>query len=159
MPDINRECSKCGKVYPATLEFFHKQNDVKCGLTRKCKICRNKKNRKWRITHIRTVLDKIKGKEYNKTYSLKNRENIRKKSRERRKRIRDNFNLDDSSVHKYIAKIKMKPKFCIICNEIKKLELACIDHQYSRNPKDYYWLCNGCHQIFDNCRKVIKIES
>ena len=37
-----RECSLCKEMKPATLEFFHKQNDVKSGLARRCKICKNK---------------------------------------------------------------------------------------------------------------------
>jgi len=38
MDDV-RACSKCKQEFPATLEYFHKDNSVKIGLKRMCKKC------------------------------------------------------------------------------------------------------------------------
>ncbi|TFG12062.1 MAG: hypothetical protein EU531_10945 [Promethearchaeota archaeon] len=80
------------------------------------------------------------------------------KKRDRVRNVKKEFNLDYTSIHKYIREIKKKPKVCSICNERKKLELACIEHQYSKDSEDYIWLCRGCHLLYDNCRKKRMIE-
>ena len=36
-----KKCSKCGKEYPTTLEYFHRQTGKKDNLTSACKDCRN----------------------------------------------------------------------------------------------------------------------
>ena len=52
--------------------------------------------------------------------------------------------------HIWLRKNKSKPKFCEECNKNKKLDLANMkNHKYTRNPKDYKWLCRGCHQKRD----------
>lgn len=54
------------------------------------------------------------------------------------------------SLHKYIAKIKPRPKICEFCEKERKLALANLkDHNYTRNPDDYKWLCYSCHKKFD----------
>lgn len=59
-------------------------------------------------------------------------------------------NAGISAKHIWVKKIKLKPKFCEECGKEKKLELANIkNHQYTRNPNDYRWLCCKCHTKFD----------
>jgi hypothetical protein len=43
-----KECKKCGESFPATTDYFHKQNGGKNGLGTFCKPCRNAENKKWR---------------------------------------------------------------------------------------------------------------
>ncbi len=57
-----------------------------------------------------------------------------------------------AKLHNYIRKIKVKQQICTICNEEKKLQLASIDHTYTENPKDYMWLCQSCHHLYDSSR-------
>lgn len=40
----NKTCTKCGKTFPATLEFFYKNAGGKFGITPRCKPCVNKDN-------------------------------------------------------------------------------------------------------------------
>jgi len=62
-------------------------------------------------------------------------------------------NLTYDGIHYHIKKVKPKPNYCTICcKKTKKLQLCCIDHIYTLNPKDYIWLCISCHRIFDQCR-------
>jgi DNA-directed RNA polymerase subunit RPC12/RpoP len=49
-------CIDCGKVYPATNDYFHKSKD---GLHPRCKQCRNKKIRKARKSRTTKRLDEI----------------------------------------------------------------------------------------------------
>ena len=37
-----KRCSQCGEVKPATAESFFRQTQNRDGLTRDCKVCRNK---------------------------------------------------------------------------------------------------------------------
>jgi hypothetical protein len=54
------------------------------------------------------------------------------------------------ALHIWLWKNKPKPLFCEECGENKRLDLANIkNHKYTRNPKDYRWLCRGCHIKFD----------
>ena len=54
------------------------------------------------------------------------------------------------SKHKYVASIKPEPKGCEFCNREKKLSLANMkDHNYTKNPEDYKWLCYSCHKKYD----------
>jgi hypothetical protein len=53
-------------------------------------------------------------------------------------------------IHRWIERRKPKPKYCEECNEEKKLTLSNINnHQYTRNPDDYRWLCYSCHRKYD----------
>jgi len=49
-----RTCSKCKKSYPATTEFFHKNNQKKSGLSCWCKACSKVCSRK---SHLKTFYD------------------------------------------------------------------------------------------------------
>jgi len=65
------------------------------------------------------------------------------------------------SLHLLIPKNKPRPDACEVCNEPEKktptkngkmrsnIELASINHTYTRNPDDYIWLCCGCHKKMD----------
>lgn len=53
-------------------------------------------------------------------------------------------------VHRWVKEYKPKPQFCEFCKENKSLDLANIkNHQYTRNPDDYKWLCRSCHLKYD----------
>lgn len=54
-----------------------------------------------------------------------------------------------STVHEWIIRRKPKSKICENCGEDKKLELSNCDHKYSRNIKDYNWLCRSCHRFYE----------
>jgi len=140
----DKECSKCGTIYPATLEFFHKDKSVKFGLNAMCKLCRNPINQNYKKNNR----DKIK------THYNNNSEVILKRHRKRQISIETQIGKSLTALHKRIRKIKTKTDFCVICNQSKKLELASIDHTYTENPNDYLWLCRSCHIIFDRVREV-----
>ena len=56
-------CTKCGKEFPATEEFFYKQKTGKFGLHATCKTCRNKQNQEYCKNN-----PECKQKEINKIY-------------------------------------------------------------------------------------------
>jgi len=54
------------------------------------------------------------------------------------------------ALHIWIRNHKPKPQFCEFCNERKPYDVANIkNHQYTRNPNDYKWLCRSCHTKLD----------
>ena len=56
-------------------------------------------------------------------------------------------------IEQELANMKIfKPKCCPVCNVIDKcIDLMNLDHQYSENPLDYYYLCRYCHNIIYHC--------
>lgn len=52
----SKTCIDCGRIHPATTEFFHKFKD---GLNARCRACRNKKDRKGRALKRNEKLDEI----------------------------------------------------------------------------------------------------
>jgi len=65
--------------------------------------------------------------------------------------------LTYDGVHQWVARNYPKPKICSVCNQEKKLELAFKDHfsgrknkaKYTRDFKDWLWLCRKCHMKLD----------
>lgn len=41
-----KTCTACGTTYPATTEYFHSDADRDDGLTSRCRLCRNKSDRR-----------------------------------------------------------------------------------------------------------------
>ena len=42
-----KTCSKCGRTFPATAEWFHRNASKKNGLSSNCKECRREYTRRW----------------------------------------------------------------------------------------------------------------
>jgi len=63
---MDKKCTECGAVYPATLEFFNKEKRGKFGLSAKCKECLNKYQKQYREENP----------EYYKQYRQENKEQI-----------------------------------------------------------------------------------
>jgi len=130
----DRKCTKCGNIYPETLDYFHKNYRDKIGLDTCCKICRNKK-------HVE--------------YRQKNKARIKQYDLERKTQFKNKVGVVSVAIHNYIKKRKPKQEYCSICNKNKKLQLASIGHTYTREPEDYIWLCQSCHSLFDKCIKEV----
>jgi hypothetical protein len=63
------------------------------------------------------------------------------------------------ALHAYMHRIldKDKPLKCSHCGEEKKLELSSIEHKYTRNLKDWQWLCKRCHFYYDKHEKYLEL--
>ena len=57
------------------------------------------------------------------------------------------------ALHEWIAKNKSKPELCERCNKKRKLELSSTNHTYTKNIKDWEWLCRSCHRRKDLFQK------
>jgi len=139
---INKICSKCKRDLP--LEFFnwkYKDRGIK---ESQCKHCKNIYKAEYRIRNKEKIREYFKNHRDN-TYHAR----IKKEK---------GLNIEYRSLHQYIKKHKPKPKYCIICNEKKKLQLASINHVYTRNNKDWLWLCQSCHILFDKLNEVKIVE-
>lgn len=111
--DINRKCTKCQRVFPATNEFFHKSNTSKHGLHSRCKSC--KKN----IEIERRLKNPEKAKDRDKFFRNKYKEKIAVRVKEyyqknkkginerRKKRYKEKYYNDP----KYKMKILLRGRF------------------------------------------------
>jgi len=58
---------------------------------------------------------------------------------------------NDKVKHRFVEKRKPKPDKCPRCGEDKRLALANIkNHNYTKNPDDYEWMCYKCHNQMDS---------
>lgn len=62
------------------------------------------------------------------------------------------------AIHGYIRKRLKKSKKCEICKKEKKLELSSKNHSYTRNTKDWWYLCKKCHYHYDGHEKYLAIR-
>lgn len=62
------------------------------------------------------------------------------------------MNVELRNLHRFIAKVKPKPRRCEKCHEVKKLELSCKNHIYDKDLRRWKWLCKRCHHIRDKKR-------
>jgi len=56
----------------------------------------------------------------------------------------DSSGLNYQTLHYKMKKLKPKPQHCQRCPDPAK-ELHSRDHEYTRNPEDWLWLCKSCH--------------
>jgi len=134
-------CSTCQRELPATSEFFSKDRKW---LSSRCKSCRNRYFKKYRTENKAKI----------NQYFKKNQHSFMEKDK---KRIEDlGLNMSYRGLHLLIKRNKPKPKYCSICNQEKKLELASINHSYTKNINDWMWLCRSCHILLD--KKLKEVE-
>lgn len=149
-----RKCNECNSVLPATEEFFKKARKGKPWLSHKCRICRNRNNR---ISHNKNIKRRN---ETNELYKIKHRQRLTQKKKEWTKDVMKNSpsKLTYAGLHDKMRRLVKKPNYCPICNEIKKLEIASINHTYTENIKDWFWLCSSCHKVMDITIKKLEAE-
>ena len=76
--------------------------------------------------------------------------------------FKNSFNY--SVLHRYMKKKIEKPKVCQICDKKGFLELAFKNHKagyntpelYTRNVKDWYYICRSCHMKKDGRNNQVK---
>lgn len=90
-PGSCKTCRKCGKAFPATLEFFYKNSGGKFGITPRCKSCVNEDNAASHAKRLARDPDKVRAqasartkKHYHKDLE-KGRERARKSAAKARK--------------------------------------------------------------------------
>lgn len=105
-----RRCTKCGREFPATLEFFHKQKTGKYGLSSRCKDCkkeyaksdeRRAYNRAYYLSHpemkerqaekARTPEGRARNIAYKSVYEKTPEAREKKKLRDKRKREKPGY--------------------------------------------------------------------
>lgn len=59
------------------------------------------------------------------------------------------------ALHEWVKVRLFKPKLCQKCKKERKLELACKEHEYSRNLKVWWYICRPCHTSIDGKVKSI----
>ena len=57
--------------------------------------------------------------------------------------------LNITTLHQWLRKQRKEPKFCEFCKKNPPKHLAKISEYYTKNPKDYKYLCVRCHSRWD----------
>jgi len=125
-------CTRCGKEFPATEEYFYKQGGKRKGLDPSCKKCKEY-NKQYREKNKEKISNQ------RKQYREKNREKIsnqRKQYREKNKeyfkcvRIKTRYNLTEKE---YIKMVLEQDNKCAICGKEMKIGKGgrSIDHCHS----------------------------
>lgn len=147
---IEKRCAKCGTVYPATIEYFHRQSKSKDGLNSYCKLCNLKVCRLYRNSEEgKTVSKKYqqseKGKQSQKKYAATT--NGHQKRRNNSLKSKYNFTLDE-----YNQLFKLQNGVCAIClkKETAKnqygVRLLSVDHDY-KTGEVRGLLCDRCNRM------------
>lgn len=85
--DLTKICSKCKTEYPATTEYFSRNNGKNDGLYAWCKACHHEHNRKWREANLEQQREyreasKEKKRESSRKWRDANKDKIREQKRE-----------------------------------------------------------------------------
>lgn len=130
MEGVEKCCTKCGKFYPATLEFWHKYKGSINQLRAYCRICcnlackeyyNNNKEKFNRAVKEWQKKNKEKHREYDKKWREKNLESVRltwQRRRARKKLLPDTLTVQQIDFLKEYFNNK-----CAICGSTTKLEL------------------------------------
>jgi len=65
-------------------------------------------------------------------------------------------NVTLGGLHQWLKVHNPKPKLCERCKKYPPFDLANKTGNYTRNIKDYYWLCRKCHMETDGRLKNLK---
>ena len=71
MSENKKTCTKCGKSFPATAEYFHRDKSKKDGLRETCKKCESERHREYRKKNPEKL------REYKREYRKKNPEKLK----------------------------------------------------------------------------------
>lgn len=96
-----KQCVRCGKSYPGTVEYFEKEKRSKDNLTGACKVCRRKVYKK------RRQENKEKARASDKRYYEKNKVDITNKIKKYRQQNKDEVNASNKMYYaKNIEKMR-----------------------------------------------------
>ena len=142
---IMRICTKCGREFPATPEFFHRQKDGKHGITSRCKQCTNRYGRKW----YQSNKEKVKQSNYKwRAKNLGRSQAAGRKWKLKRYRI---------SLAEFDTMMKEQNGVCAICNKPAKVgKSLCVDHDH-KTGKIRGLLCQSCNLLIGNAKDDIEV--
>ena len=138
---IEKRCTKCHTVYPATANYFHKNRSEASGLNRWCKECRKQhppsENRK-------EVLKKYHASDKAKAIQRKYRQSDKGKARSRRAKLKYYYQMQPEE---YDLLYQQQNGRCGICGkpQVELRKRLYIDHDHTTGEVRGL-LCNGCNR-------------
>jgi len=136
-----KTCTKCGKTFPATDEYFFKKSDGTNDLRAMCKKCfyeRANERRKNKFNN------RIKNPD-NESLGGQGNENDRNG-------MWVGENISYEGLHAWLSRHKTKTGVCSRCGNKGKTNFHNISGNYERNVDDYEELCLKCHTTKDQNR-------
>lgn len=129
-----KTCTKCGIKFPKSEEFFYRRSTgiwfSNCKDCNKKRVSEYKKRTNWKS---------------NRKWQKNNKEYFRIYMNNLNNKIRQKLGIGYVGLHKWVNHNKPKPQYCTICNEEKRLELHCFDHNYTRDLTKWIYVCKSCH--------------
>lgn len=127
----NKKCELCG------VDISHKQKRAKY-------CCRLHKEKHYRF------INRDKVRVWKKNWNKNNRGKILQLNRNQEIKERTEFGFTKKYLREYANRHKkelilLKGKFCYKCGEKKFLEIH--HHKYTKNPKDWDFICINCHRL------------
>lgn len=144
-------CDKCAVEYAHRINLF--RHKLFCGIDKrvKCVICSKlfiKKHPKIKCC----------SRSCGSVYVLKYTD-IRKRRSDSKLGSKNPMWREDvsyGSLHSWVRRNKFNDGKCEICLQTKELQIASIDHKYTRELSDWKWLCTKCHFYFDKRDEKLK---
>lgn len=62
-------------------------------------------------------------------------------------------------LHRYMKRILVKPDCCENCSKCLPLDLSNKSQRYTKDKKDWQWLCRECHTKYDSKHPDSKVAS
>ncbi len=124
-------CTKCGKEYPVTLEYFYKSTKGKNGFTSWCRICYKEAAKIFREKHPELY------KKYRETYKTTPKSRKTKKNYELRRR----FNI---TLEQYDKMFEEQNGVCAVCGLPEITKRLAVDHNHDTGEIRGL-LCDRCN--------------
>ena len=138
-------CTRCNQKYPFTSQYFKVfKGQIEPKERHFCKKCENKMHadrKRYRYQNEPAYRKKL----LQANRSNQNKEYFKNYMNDLNLKIRNKLGCGYDALHKYISRHLPKPSKCPVCNESKKLELHCKDHEYTRDINQWIYVCKKCH--------------
>ena len=145
---IEKKCPKCGKIYPATAEYFFRHSKKKDGLNSWCKKCNSNACRKYMRTEKgKTIRRKYHQSEKGKTCQKKYAATVNGQQKRRDNFLRSRYNF---TLARYNQLFEQQNGRCAICRKPETasnrfgVRVLAVDHDH-KTGRVRGLLCQKCN--------------
>lgn len=162
---IEKRCSCCHKIYPATAEYFHRNKNKKDGFQNQCKKCKSIVDTAYRLTSANKAAQKKyrvseKGKVVTKNGSKRYEQSPKGKSTRREQKYKNRYGV---AIKWFNKMFRIQKGRCAICGVHQSLliQRLHVDHNHKTN-KVRELLCLNCNRglgYFKDSAKLLKMAA
>lgn len=157
---LEKKCTKCKRIYPATTKYFFRRSNSKDGLNGWCKECNKQACRKYNKTEKGKLIrqkyqQSKKGKNCQKRYAA----TIKGKNNRKNNSLKSKYNF---TLKEYNTLFKKQNGKCAICSKPETtsnqhgVRVLSVDHDHKTN-KVRALLCDRCNRMIGFAKENKKI--